>query len=240
MDKTTVIRRAVILAAGRGKRMGSITEEIPKPMLPVNGKPMLEHIIERLSQAGFKEFLIVIGYRGEMIKDHFRNLPYKVEFREQNPVNGTAPAALLAQDFVKKKPWLLTWGDILCDPSEYTRSISVLDGHPATSAVVAVKEVDDPWQGAAVYEVGGLITKIVEKPPQGTSMTRWNSAGFYLFQQVVFDYLARVQPSPRGEYELTSALDMMLADRLELRISPVVGDWRDVGRPEDLAAVNSR
>ena len=71
-------------------------------------------------------------------------------------------------------------------------------------------------------------------------MTRWNSAGFYLFQRVIFDYLARVQPSARGEYELTSALDMMLADRLELRIYPIAGDWRDVGRPEDLAAVNSR
>ena len=240
MSKTTAVRRAVILAAGRGKRMGTITEETPKPMLPVNGKPMLERIVERLSQAGIKKFLIVIGYRGQMIKDHFRNLPYKVKFREQNPVNGTASAALLARDFIKKKPWLLTYGDILSDPAEYTRCISVLEQHPATSAVVAVKEVDDPWQGAAVYEIAGLITKIVEKPPQGTSMTRWNSAGFYLFQRVVFDYLARVQPSPRGEYELTSALDMMLADRLELRISPVVGDWRDVGRPEDLAAVNSR
>jgi NDP-sugar pyrophosphorylase family protein len=240
LSKTTGVRRAVILAAGRGKRMGSITEDIPKPMLPVNGKPMLEHILERLSQAGISKFLIVIGYRGKIIKNHFRDLPYKVKFREQDPVNGTASAALLAYDFIGKKPWLLTYGDILCEPAEYTRCIAVLDRHPATSVVVAVKEVDDPWQGAAVYEIGGLISKIVEKPPQGTSMTRWNSAGFYLFQRVVFDYLERVQPSPRGEYELTSALDMMLADRLELRISPIAGDWRDVGRPEDLAAINSR
>ena len=240
MSKTIVVRRAVILAAGRGKRMGSITEDIPKPMLPVNGKPMLEHILERLSQAGIKKFLIVIGYRGNMIKDHFRNLPYKIKFKAQDPVNGTASAALLARDFIGKRPWLLTYGDILCDPAEYTRCISVLDRHPATSAVIAVKEVDDPWQGAAVYESAGLISKIVEKPPQGTSMTRWNSAGFYLFQRVIFDYLDRVQPSPRGEYELTSALDMMLADRLELRISPIAGNWRDVGRPEDLEAVNTR
>ena len=238
MNNTTV-RRAVILAAGRGKRMGSITDEVPKPMLPVNGKPMLEHIIERLSQAGIKKFLVVVGYRGEIIKKHFQNLPFNIKFKVQNPVNGTASAALLAEDFIRKKPWFLTYGDILCDPAEYTRCISILDQHPATSAVVAVKEVDDPWQGAAVYEIAGLISKIVEKPPQGTSMTRWNSAGFYLFQRVVFEYLHRVQPSPRGEYELTSALDGMLGDRLELRISAIAGDWRDVGRPEDLAAVNS-
>jgi len=235
----TTVRRAVILAAGRGKRMGSITDEVPKPMLPVNGKPMLEHIIERLSQAGIKKFLVVVGYRGEIIKKHFQSLPFNIKFKVQNPVNGTASAALLAEDFIRKKPWFLTYGDILCDPAEYTRCISILDQHPATSAVVAVKEVDDPWQGAAVYEIAGLISKIVEKPPQGTSMTRWNSAGFYLFRRVVFEYLHRVQPSPRGEYELTSALDGMLGDRLELRISAIAGDWRDVGRPEDLAAVNS-
>src|SRR5947209_4287154 len=144
LSKTTGVRRAVILAAGRGKRMGSITEDIPKPMLPVNGKPMLEHILERLSQAGISKFLIVIGYRGKIIKNHFRDLPYKVKFREQDPVNGTASAALLARDFIGKKPWLLTYGDILCEPSEYTRCIAVLDRHPATSVVVAVKDVDDP------------------------------------------------------------------------------------------------
>ncbi len=219
--------------------MGSITEDIPKPMLPINGKPMLEHIIHRLSQAGVKKFLVIVGYRGEIIKKHFQNSPYKIKFKTQDTVNGTASAALLAEDFIGKKPWLLTYGDILCDPAEYTRCISVLDRHPATSAVIAVKQVDDPWQGAAVYEVAGVISKIVEKPPQGTSLTRWNSAGFYLFQRVIFNYLHRVQPSPRGEYELTSALDMMLADRLELRISSIEGTWRDVGRPEDLEAVNS-
>ncbi len=220
--------------------MGTFTEELPKPMLPINRKPMLEHILDRLSQAGIKKFLIVTGYRGEIIKEHFRDSPYKIKFKAQDPVNGTASAALLAEDFIGKKPWLLTYGDILCDPSEYTRCISVLDGHPATAAVVAVKQVDDPWQGAAVYEIGSVISKIVEKPPQGTSTTRWNSAGFYLFRQVMFEYLHRVQPSPRGEYELTSALDAMLADRLELRISAIAGDWRDVGRPEDLEAVNAQ
>jgi UDP-N-acetylglucosamine diphosphorylase / glucose-1-phosphate thymidylyltransferase / UDP-N-acetylgalactosamine diphosphorylase / glucosamine-1-phosphate N-acetyltransferase / galactosamine-1-phosphate N-acetyltransferase len=234
------VRRAVILAAGRGKRMGTFTEEVPKPMLKVNGKPMLEHIIDRLSQAGIKKFLVVVGYHGDVIQQHFLNSPYNIKFKMQEPVNGTATATLLAEDFIKKKPWILTYGDILCDPAEYTRCISVVERHPATAAVVAVKQVDDPWQGAAVYEIAGVINKIVEKPPQGTSTTRWNSAGFYLFQRVVFNYLHQVVPSSRGEFELTSALDLMLADRLELRISAIAGDWRDVGRPEDLAAVNSR
>lgn len=233
------IRHAVILAAGRGTRMGAITEEIPKPMLPVEGRPMLEHILERLEAAGAERFLIVVGYRHEAVEQHFSKWPAALEFRVQEPVNGTGSAALLARDFAGREPFLLTYGDILCEPSEYTCCASVLFDAPDCAAVIAVKAVDDPWQGAAVYEENGRIRRIVEKPPKGTSTTRWNSAGFYAFRPVIFEYLTRLQPSPRNEYELTSAFDLMLRDNLDLRISPVRGSWRDVGRPEDLAAVNA-
>lgn len=233
------VSRAVILAAGRGTRMGGITEEVPKPMLLIHGRPMLEHILERLQAAGISRFLIVIGYHGEVIQDHFKDGHPEVEFVRQNPVNGTGSGALLAQNFAGTEPFLLTYGDILCEPAEYIRANAILAGHPDCTSSIAVKAVDDPWQGAAVYEEEGKITAIIEKPPKGSSTTPWNSAGFYVFRPVIFDYLKRLQPSPRGEYELTSALDSMLTDGLELRISPVEGAWRDVGRPEDLAALNS-
>lgn len=234
-----LIRRAVLLAAGRGKRMGSITEQVPKPMLPIHGKPMLDHILQRMTQAGLSEFCIVVGYRHEEIEAYFEKSPYNVRFLLQQPVNGTGSAAMLARGFTGEEPFLLSYGDILCDPSDYQRCFALLETHPATSAFVAVREVDDPWQGAAVYEVAGKIKRIIEKPPKGTSVTRWNSAGFYLFQPVLYEYLERIKPSARGELELTSALELMLNDRLDLRIAPVVGEWRDVGRPEDLAAVNA-
>lgn len=234
----STIDHAVILAAGRGTRMGAITEELPKPMLPIAGRPMLEHILERLSASGLKKFLIVVGYHGEAIQNHFRHSNFNIEYAVQEPVNGTGSAALLAREFAGENPFLLTFGDILCDAAEYGSAVSKLSGN--TRAVLAVKAVDDPWQGAAVYAEEGRITKIIEKPPKGTSKTPWNSAGFYCFRPVVFRYLAALKPSVRNEYELTSAIDAMLADGLELRISPIEGEWRDVGRPEDLAAVNSK
>ncbi len=218
--------------------MGSLTQATPKPMLPIQGRPMLEHILERLAAAGVERFFVVIGYLHEVIEKHFRDWRFPIEFRVQDPVNGTGSAARLAKAFVAGEPFLLTYGDILCDPSEYVRSGSILNRDPGPAAVLAVKAVDDPWQGAAVYEENGRIREIVEKPPQRASTTHWNSAGFYAFRPVLFDYLARLQPSPRHEYELTSALDMMLEDGVELRISPIEGEWRDVGRPEDLAAMN--
>jgi NDP-sugar pyrophosphorylase family protein len=239
VKSASFIQRAVILAAGKGTRMGSITRQTPKPLLPIQGRPMLEHILERLAGAGVERFLIVTGFHHELIEQHFRNCPLPIEFQLQNPVNGTGSAARLAKHFADAQPFLLSYADILCDAAEYTRCSEVLWQNAGAAAVVAVKKVDDPWQGAAVYELDGRIRRIVEKPPKGSSKTHWNSAGFYAFRPVLFDYLERLQPSARNEYELTSALDMMLGDELELRVSPIRGHWRDVGRPEDLAEMNA-
>jgi dTDP-glucose pyrophosphorylase len=233
-----VIERAVLLAAGRGTRMGAMTQAIPKPMLPVRGKPMMEHIMDRLAEAGIRKFLIVVGYQGELIREHFKNWRLPVEFRVQVPVNGTGSAAGLAKEFAGDEPFLLSFGDCLCDAGEYVRMRGILEDNSQTAAVLAAKEIEDPWQGAAIYEERGRITRIIEKPPKGSSATRWGSAGFYGFRPVIFEYLARLTPSVRNEYEITSAFEMMLRDGLELRISAVEGGWRDVGRPEDLEAVN--
>src|SRR5664279_2696887 len=100
-----VIEHAVILAAGRGTRMGSLTEALPKPMLPIAGRPMLEHILERLVAAGVRRFLMVVGYQRESIEEHFRNSDFELEFRTQQPVNGTGSAALLAREFAGTHPF---------------------------------------------------------------------------------------------------------------------------------------
>ena len=235
------IRRAVVLAAGRGTRMGGITADMPKAMLDVRGKPMLEHVLDGLAEAGMREFFLVVGYRREMVEEYFGSWKLPIRFCVQEVLNGTGGATRLARDFVVDQPFLLTFGDILCEPPApaYMHCAQVLLDHPAAMGVMAVRDVDDPWQGAAVYEVDGRVTGVIEKPPRGTSTTRWNSAGLYSLQPGAFDYLDRLTPSPRGELELTSIFDMMLQENVEVRISPIQGRWRDVGRPEDLEAVNA-
>jgi len=236
----TSIRRAVVLAAGRGKRMGEFTTETPKTMLSVRGKPMLEHVLNGLAEVGIESFFLVVGYRREMIEEHFRNWRLPIEFRVQDPVDGTGSATRLAREFAGNEPFLLTYGDIICEPHAYIRCARELEEHPEAAAVLGVRDVDDPWQGAAVYEEGGRVTRVIEKPPRGTSTTRWNSAGLDGLRPVAFSYLERLQPSARGEYEITTIFEMMLNDNVEVRISPMEGLWRDVGRPEDLAALNDK
>ncbi len=230
--------KAVILAAGRGTRMGELTADLPKPMLDLGGRPILEHLLERLIEAGYSEALIVTGYRAEAIENHFRGYRLPLRFVRQPEPDGTATAALLAREFVGCSDFLLTFGDILADASCYRQILDQLRGEPAAEAIVGVKHVEDPYRGAAVYVDGdGRVTRIVEKPPRGESATNWNSAGIYAARASLFPELERVSKSPRGEYELTSAVSRLIETGTLLRLFPIEGQWRDIGRPEDLAAV---
>lgn len=236
------MKKAVVLAAGRGKRMGSLTDEVPKPMLPIGNRPMLQHVLQRLYQGGVEETVLVVGYRRELIEKHFREplpgLP-KLHFVVQKQANGTGTAALLTRPLIEPDDFLLTYGDIIADPSEYRGMADKLEADPQASAVIGAKWVDDPHQGAAVYEENGVLTRIIEKPPIGTSTTHWNSAGLYAFRPILFQYLEKLQPSPRGEYELTSAIADLMAQGERALLHAVQGDWRDVGRPEDLPVADT-
>lgn len=233
------VQKAVILAAGRGTRMGALTEEIPKPMLSVRGRPLLERQLDRLREAGFEAAFLVIGYRGEVIERHFQGYPMPLTFQRQIPVDGTGSATLLAREFAGPDPFLLTFGDIYLDAADYRGIYDTLLSEPDATAAAGARWVDDPWQGAAVYAENGRVVRIVEKPPQGASTTHWNSAGLYAFRPEAFDFLARIERSPRGEYELPSAVEQMIAAGRKLLLYPVRGPWRDVGRPEDLEMVQN-
>jgi NDP-sugar pyrophosphorylase family protein len=219
--------------------MGALTEDLPKPMLPVRGKPMLEHKLDRLREAGFDAAFLVVGYRADVIERHFDRYPMALTFCRQERVDGTGSATLLARDFAAADPFLLTFGDIYMTPQNYRGAYDLLHSTANAAATAGARWVDDPWQGAAVYVENGSVVRIVEKPPIGTSTTHWNHAGLYVFQPEVFEFLERIEPSPRGEYELTSAVEAMLAARRKILLHPVEGPWHDVGRPEDLEAVRA-
>ena len=215
--------------------MQGLTAELPKPMLPFGGRPILEGLLERLVEAGYSEALIVTGYRAESIEDYFREYRLPLRFVRQSTIDGTATAALLAREFVGADDFLLTYGDILTGASCYRDILGSLRQAPEVEAMLAVKEVDDPYRGAAVYaDAGRKVTRIVEKPPRGQSTTHWNSAGIYAFRPSIFEELRRAPKSLRGEYELTSAVAQLIEGGKLLRLFPIEGQWRDIGRPEDL------
>ena len=161
------IEKAVILAAGRGTRMKSLTDDCPKPMLPLNGRPMLAHQIERLEAAGIAKICIVVGYKAEMVREYFAAHPPRaasLRYELQATPDGTGSAARLAKDFAAGEPFLLTFGDIMVDAAVYARLFALAGG---AEIVLTVKRVEDPYRGAAVYVDGGRVVKIVEKTAEG-------------------------------------------------------------------------
>ncbi|MCB1020267.1 MAG: NTP transferase domain-containing protein [Bryobacterales bacterium] len=228
------VTKAVTLAAGRGTRMQGLTEDCPKPMLPLGDRPMLAHQIERLEQAGVREVLIIVGYKAEMVKDYFAQHPpalAKLSYVIQEKQDGTGSAAMLARDFAAGDPFLMTYGDNIVEPEVYAGLLAAAEG---AEMALSVKHVDDPYQGGAVYTEGERVTKIVEKPPKGTSTTNWNNAGIYVFRPSIFEALDRIELSPRGEYELTDAVHALVNSGRPVKWYEIRGFWRDIGRPEDL------
>ena len=118
MSKT--VTKAVILAAGRGSRMRELTREIPKPMVEVCGKPILRYIVDGLRDAGIRKILVVVGYRKEVVQDHFQDgsaFGIEVTYAEQVSQDGTGKVVELAKAFCGSDPFILSYGDILVDPS---------------------------------------------------------------------------------------------------------------------------
>src|ERR1700680_4977536 len=116
------IDKAVLLAAGRGTRMRELTNELPKPMIEVRGKPVLQHIVEGLRDSGVTSFLIVVGYRAEAVQNFFGDgSRYKINIQYTTQVvqDGTGRVVELAKNFVGTLPFVLSYGDILVDPQNY-------------------------------------------------------------------------------------------------------------------------
>jgi NDP-sugar pyrophosphorylase family protein len=235
--------KAIILAAGRGTRLGALTEHTPKPMLEVAGQPMLAHIVGAIAQSGITEFVFVTRYRADVIEAYFGDgapWGWQITHIRQPEGYGTGVAVMAAQAAVGGEEVLIAFGDILVPPSTYR---GVLDTYrTGCAAALALIWVDDPWAGAAVLqdEDTRRITGIIEKPPKGTVPSHWNNAGVFACAPVLFDYLARLQPSVRGEYELPQALDMMVREGQTLKGYRMQDEyWQDIGTPEDLLAASA-
>ena len=233
-----MVDRAVILAAGRGTRLGALTADTPKPLIEVGGKPMVERILEGLAASGIYEAAVITGHLADVVEDAMWGMAgLSIEFIRQDAPNGTGAALLLAREFTQGQRFFFTWGDILVDSANYE---AVVESATWADAVIAVNQMDDPSLGAAVYvDEDFSVLKIDEKPAPGTAETNWNNAGFGVLDATIWDHLASIEPSPRGEIEFPDALRSMIDDGAKVLAVPVRGPWFDIGTPEALAAART-
>src|SRR5881296_809876 len=145
------IDKAVVLAAGRGTRMRELTAEVPKPMIVVRGKPVLQHIIEGLRNAGIREFLMIVGYRADAVQNFFGDGSrhnVTIQYATQTVQDGTGRVVNLAREFVGNSPFVLGYGDILVDPPNYKRVVDISED---IEAIITVTRGEDVSKGGAVF-----------------------------------------------------------------------------------------
>ncbi|PSP71209.1 UTP--glucose-1-phosphate uridylyltransferase [Halobacteriales archaeon QH_6_68_27] len=225
--------QAVVLAAGEGTRLRPLTEDKPKGMVEVAGDPLLTHCFERLVELGAEELFVVVGYKKEVIIDYygdeFRGIP--VTYAHQRDQRGLAHALLTVEDHVDDD-FMLMLGDNVFEAN--LADIVNRQRESRADAAFLVEEV--PWEEASRYGVCdtnkyGEITEVLEKPedpPSNLVMT-----GFYTFTPAIFHACHLVQPSDRGECEISDAIDLLIHSGRTIDAIPIDG-WRvDVGYPED-------
>ena len=247
--------KAVILAAGKGTRMRELTNAMPKPMLKVHGKPILQHIIEGVMEAGIRNFCIITGFKAETIESYFGDgskWNARIQYVRQLVQDGTGKAPELARDFIGNDAFLLTYGDILVKPETYKAMITRFkSGH--FSGLITVTVGEDVTKGAInFFDSEFCLRQIVEKPSpsqindfkaQGVLKEGdpvWYNAGIYMFRPVLFDFTSQLQKSPRGEYELPDAITAMLRAGHKIAGCKTEGRWVDVRDPEVLAELEKQ
>jgi glucose-1-phosphate thymidylyltransferase len=224
---------AVVLAAGEGTRLRPLTEDKPKGMVEVNGKPILTHCFEQVAELGADELVVVVGYLKQNIIEHygdeFEGIP--ITYAHQREQKGLAHALLTVEEYIDDD-FMLMLGDNIFQAN--LEDVVRRQQEDRADAAFLVEEVD--WEEASRYGVCdtnqyGEVTDVVEKPedpPSNLVMT-----GFYTFSPAIFHACHLVQPSNRGEYEISEAIDLLIQSGRTIDAIGIDG-WRvDVGYPED-------
>jgi dTDP-glucose pyrophosphorylase len=235
------IDQAVLLAAGRGTRMRELTADLPKPMIEVRGKPVLQHIVEGLRDASVRRFLIIVGYRADAVQNFFGDGErYKIDIQYATQVkqDGTGRIVDLARNFVNDSAFVLAYGDILVAPENYKRLVDLADD---VEALVSVTRGEDVSKGGAVFLNEKMeLVDLREKTKPGEASSPWYNAGLYAFRPSIFEFTSKLKPSPRGEYELTDAIRELAQSGKKVKALELTGAWADVRDPEILAKLNQK
>jgi len=214
--------KAVVLAAGLGKRLASITIDKPKVLVKIGDKTLIEHNLAKLERLGIDQIAVVIGYKGEMVREVVRDT---VTYYEQKERLGTAHAFLQARGFIDESFFLGINGDMFfTDP--------LTDFMRLQPPALAVYRVEDSSRYGRFEIKNRKVVSIKEKTVDAGS--GFINAGVYLFPKEIFAYIEKTPLSLRKEYEVTDTIQMMINEGWEFRAYELKGFWKDIAYTSDI------
>jgi len=214
--------KAVVLAAGLGKRLATITAKTPKVLVKIGEKTLIEHNLDKLRRLGINQIALVIGYKGELVREVVGDT---VTYYEQKEQLGTAHAFLCAKDFIDESFFLGMNGDVFfTDP--------LVDFVRLKPPAVAIYFMENPRRYGRMEIKSGRLISVREKVEEEAS--GFANAGVYLFPKEVFDWIKKTPLSPRKEFEITDTIQMLINYGTQFSVYELRGFWTDITYESDL------
>jgi glucose-1-phosphate thymidylyltransferase len=220
--------KGVILAAGKGSRLYPVTHHIPKPLLPLANRPTLEYSFDRLKEIGVTDICIVVGEMGPQMQEFLGDgsqYGVRLSYVTQTHPQGLAHAVGFAKDFVASDSFVLYLGDAIYSQG-FADHASRFEGSGCANLNI-VKPVPDPTRFGVANVEGERIVKLVEKPKEPESNLAM--AGMYFFGPQIWEVMPDLQPSARGEYEITDAIQLLIDGGETVLAGVYEGEWFDTG-----------
>jgi len=220
--------KAVILAAGEGRRLRPYTETIPKVMIPIANKPILEYVIESVRKSGIDEIILVVGYKKEVIMEHFKDYKKaKISYVTQDKQLGTGHALLQAKNLLESS-FIVLSGDNIIDQNSISKLIK-----DSSEYSMLIKENPNPSKYGVVFIEKGKLKKIIEKPKE--NLGKFISTGIYKFPKSIFKTLKDL--AFEGIYDISSAIQYILKEENTIN-TILASSWADIIYPWDIIKLN--
>lgn len=226
-----MVKKAVILAAGKGTRLEPLTDTRPKCLIQVMGKSFLYYTLRNLVRAGYKDIAIIVGYKKEMIKQFCEEYGFDVSFIEQKKQLGTGDAIKKAKEFVGNHDFIVLMSDNLYSVDD----LKAIKNKDNLNYIVGYKH-EHPEKFGVLIQEAGYLKKIIEKPKKPESDLI--NTGLYKLTPEVFSTLDKIKRTKRGEYEITDALTLLAKDN-KVKVVQANDFWLDFGYPWDIFRVNA-
>ena len=242
MRLSNQVAKAVVLAAGKGVRLWPLTENRSKHMIPVAGRPIIEHVVSAIKSSRIRTVVLVIGYEDELIKKHLADgakWGLKIEYVRQSDISGTASAVSTAREHVDDNDFLLVYGDVVATPAAIRRVLDTY-GEKGCKPTVGLVPVSHPESYGMARISGEWLTGIVEKPQPSDTPSSLANAGIYVLSPIIFDHLRTTTRSKRGEFEITDAISSLARSGQPVAWASIASsEWQDIGTPWDILSANA-
>lgn len=237
MNLSTMI--GLIPAAGEGKRLRPWTKALPKEMLQVGDKPIIEHVLRQYQEAGIEKVFIIVGYRKNAIMNYLGNgsdWDMEIGYLFQENKKGLAHAINEANNFIDE-PFVVMLGDTLLDPENTMEELINFHEEKDADATLFLQEVEDPSRfGVVELDDDGKVVDLEEKPENPKS----NLAiiGLYIFKPEIFDFIEKTERGKGGEYQITDSIKLMVEEGKDIYAMKNEGTWFDIGTKESYMKAN--